>query len=641
MFIFDQLKRDDRELRFLAIIMFAGCAVLITGLWYIQIVSSRHFEADLIGQATRTVRVPAVRGKILDRNGIALADNRPVFSLDLYLAELSEQFRANYRKLKAEYRPTRDQIEHVQRLARFQVVSNIAHQVGQWLEAPVTIDEQEFHNHFINLRALPLSIVDHLTLDQVARFSEQPQSLPGLDLRVAPRRVYPYGSTAAHLIGIMKRDDSSMENEDAFFHYRLPDWRGLTGIESRFDSEMRGLAGTRSITVNYLGYQTTNSFLREPDPGASVTLTIDLRVQMIAERAMRSTEFGDAVRGSVLVMDPRNGDILAMVSAPTYDPHVFLGRISQETFRLLNDPIARPQVNRAIYNHYHPGSIFKMITGLAALEAGQLNPAVEVYNPGYWQWKEGTRPIKDLAAPGMYDLRRAFVKSSNNYFIRHAMLPGVLDRLITLGERLHFGKKSHLIPGQDVPGNYPTKTDIRAGWGPGDTANLSIGQGAIHVTPLQVATMTSAIANGGTVYWPRVAAKIEPNDPESHIQPLYYRPAQIRDHLGASASNLEIIRQAMRADVHDSDGTGKAALTPGLTVGGKTGTAEVEKAGKIVDKITWFTSFAPVEAPRYVVVVMVESGEFGGSTCAPVAGIIYRELIKLEQSTGLSLSQLN
>ena len=641
MFIFDQLKRDDRELRFLAIVMFIGCSILITGLWYIQIVSSRHFEADLIGQATRTVRVPAVRGKILDRNGVPLADNRPVFSLDLYLADLSQRFRDNYRKLKKEYQPTRDQLGHLQRLARFQVVSNIAHQVGQWLGAPVELDEKEFHNHFVNLRALPLSIVDNLTLEQVARFSEQPQSLPGLELRVEPRRVYPYGTTAAHLIGILKRDDRSMENEDAFFHYRLPDWRGLTGIESRFDTELRGLAGTRSITVNYLGYQTTNTFLREPDPGASVTLTIDLRIQLIAERALRTTEFGDHVRGAVVVMDPRNGDILAMASAPTYDPQLFLGRISPETFKQLNDPLFRPQVNRVIYNHYHPGSIFKIVTGLAALEAGQLNPAQEYYNPGYWQWKENTRPIKDLAAPGMYDFRRAFVKSSNTYFIRHAMMPGVLEKLITLGQRLQFGKKSHLIPGQDVAGNYPTHADTRAGWGPGDTANLSIGQGPIHVTPLQIAVMTSAIANGGKVFWPRIAAKVEPNDPESHVEALYYRPAQIRDHLGVLPTNLEIVRQAMRADVHDPDGTGKAARTEGFTVGGKTGTAEVEKAGKIVDKITWFTSFAPVEAPRYAVVVMVESGDFGGTTCAPVAGMIYRELVKLEQNTGVTLSQLN
>jgi penicillin-binding protein 2 len=632
MVFFDQLKRNDRELRLLAVVMFVGVCVLIVGLWYIQIVSSRQYEEDQQGQTTRTVRVPAVRGKILDRNGFPLADNRPVFSLDLYLGELSPLFRSNYTRIKRVLPHSTSDLPRLQRLARFQVVSNIAHQVSLWLNQEVVLDEEQFHRHFSSLRALPLTFLRNLTTEQVARFSEKPQTLPGLDLRVESVRVYPYQSTAAHLIGIMKRDDSSVENEDAFFHYRLPDWKGLTGVERRFDPEMRGLAGTKNITVNYLGYQTTNSYRRAPDPGGTVTLTLDLRLQLIAERALRTTEYGDEVRGSIVIMDPRNGDVLAAASAPTYNPHLFLDRISNETYAWLNDPVTRRQVNRATYEHYHPGSIFKMITALAALEAGQLKPAEEIYNPGYWQWRENTRPVKDLARPGMYDFRRAFIRSSNTYFIRQAMRPGVVAKLVEIGRKLHLGERTGLIPGQDVPGNFPTPEDLQAGWGPGDTANLSIGQGAIHVTPLQMAIVTSAVANGGTVYWPRIAAKVEPNDPESMIRPAYYKPGMVRDYLGVSPVNIHLLHEVMMADVHDDQGTGKAARTAGLTIGGKTGTAEVEKRGEIVDKITWFSSFAPVHSPRYVVVVMIESGKSGGGTCAPVAGHIYREILKFEQS---------
>lgn len=641
MLIFDQLKRDDRELRFLAIIMFGGLGVLIAGLWYIQIVRSRHYQEDQIGQTTRTVRVPAVRGKILDRNGIPMAKNRPVFNLDIYLADLSSRFKKSFRQVKAQQTILPEGIPNYPRLARYLVVSNLAHQVSQWLKEDIAIDEKAFNKHFSAKRALPYPILKNLTLEQVALFSEKPQSLPGLDLRVESVRVYPYETLGAHVLGMLKRDESSHKDEDAFFDYRLPDWRGLAGIEGEYDGELRGLAGTRRITVNYLSYQTTNSFLRTPDPGASVTLTIDLRLQYAAEMALRQTEFGNAVRGSVVIMDPRNGDILALASAPSYNPHLFLDRISTEVWNALNNSTNRPQLNRCIYEHYHPGSVFKMVTALASLEAGQCNPAEQIYNPGYWQWREGTREIDDTAAAGMYDLRRAFVRSSNTYFIRHAMKPGVIQKMIMIGEKLGLGQKSRLIKGQDVPGNYPKLEDLVSGWGPGNTANLAIGQGRIHVTPLQVATMTSAIANGGTVFWPRIAARIEPNDPESTLQPIYYKQGDIRSYLGVSPRSIGILKNIMKADVHDDDGTGKSAFTQGITIGGKTGTAEVEQRGKIVDKITWFASFAPVEAPRYAVVVMVESGRSGGYTCAPVAGQIYREIVKIEQQARQNTVALN
>lgn len=630
MVFFDHLRRDDRELRFLALLMFVGMCVLISGLWYIQIVSSRQYEEDQAGQTTRTVRVPAVRGKIFDRHQRVIADNLPVFTLDLYLGELSQQFRDNYRRLKDLMKPEKAELPRLQRLARYQVVSNIAHQVSLWLEKPITIDEAKFHRHFSSMRALPWPLMKNLSTEQVARYSEKPQTLPGLDLRVESVRRYPYKAIAAHLIGIMRRDNSSVEREDASFHYRLPDWKGITGMEFLFDPQLRGLAGTRSITVNYLGYQTTNAYIRVPDPGASVTLTIDLFLQDIAEKALLRTEFGEYVKGAIVIMQPTTGDVLAMASAPTYNPHVYLSRMGTNVANWLYDKDTRRTVNRATHEHYHPGSIFKMVTALAALEAGQLDPAEELYNPGYWQWRENTRPIKDTARPGMYDFRRAFIRSSNTYFIRQAMRPGVLQKMVELGGKFHLGERIGLIPRQDARGNFPKSDDLISGWGPGDTANLSIGQGPVHVTPIQMAILTSAIANGGTVYRPRIAAYVQPNDPESTIKPLGVPAEQVRDYLGVSPRSLKILHEAMMADVHDSRGTGKAAYTQGLTIAGKTGTAEVEKRGEIVDKITWFSSFAPVEAPRYVVVVMVESGKSGGSTCAPLAGYIYREILKYE-----------
>ncbi|MGB0582158.1 MAG: penicillin-binding transpeptidase domain-containing protein, partial [Limisphaerales bacterium] len=214
-------------------------------------------------------------------------------------------------------------------------------------------------------------------------------------------------------------------------------------------------------------------------------------------------------------------------------------------------------------------------------------------------------------------------------FIEQAQRPGVLKKLLQIGKDLQLGKKSGLIRYQDVSGNFPSADERLVGWGPGDTAQLSIGQGKVNVTPLQVAMYTSAIANGGTVYKPRIAVRVEPVDPASAIQATNF-PAKVPiSDLRVSRRNLRIIHEVMRADVHDPDGTGAAAWTEGLTIGGKTGTAEVEKNGEIVDKNTWFTSFAPVDSPRWVVVVMVESGDFGGTTCAPIAGMIYKKIVEL------------
>jgi penicillin-binding protein 2 len=640
MFVFDQLKRDDHQLRLLAGIMFIGCVLLCVGLWYIQIVSARHYQENLHAQAQRTVRVPAVRGKILDRNGRPIVQNQPVFNLDLYLADLSPYFRSNYSRIKKILKPLPEQRPWLQRAARYQAITNITERVSRWLDQPIEISETNFNKHFSTERALPLPIMRDLSIEQVARFAEKPQSIPGLDLRVEAMRIYPHGSTAAHIVGYMTRDDRSVENEDAYFHYRLPDWKGKSGLERMYDKQLRGLAGTKSITVNYLSYRVDEAFLRDPDPGGNVMLTIDLRIQSIAEHALRSTDFGDAVKGAVVVMDPRNGDVLAMASAPTFNPQIFTGRISRHSWtNYYNNPDLRPLVNRCTQHQYHPGSIFKIVTALAALETGQLDPAAEIVNTGSYRPHPNARPVADTAPAGRYNLRRGFIRSSNVYFIEHGVRPGVKEKMIQLGQRLHLGEETSVWKDQEtggnpqeIPGKFPKPADLISGWRSGDTVNLSIGQGPVSVTPLQMAVMTSAVANGGKVLWPRLVMKVLSNDPESGVEPQWIPPARIRDHLGVSPANIQILHDIMRADVDDrKDGSGWLAHNSNISIGGKTGTAEIEKGGKKVGKTTWFTSFAPVEAPRYAVVVMVESGASGGKTCAPVAGRIYQKLLELEE----------
>jgi penicillin-binding protein 2 len=274
--------------------------------------------------------------------------------------------------------------------------------------------------------------------------------------------------------------------------------------------------------------------------------------------------------------------------------------------------------------------------GLACLEQG-LDPKKKFYNPGYI--RIGRRYINDTARKGHYDFRRGFLKSSNFYFIYNGTNAGV-ENIIRLGQRLRLGERTGLPTNQEVPGYFPDQKKIRLGWTAGDTANLCIGQGALDVTPLQMAVMTAAVANGGKVLTPRLVDRIEPSSRYTDEPVQKFPHSQVRGELKVSKRSLQIVREAMLADVEDPEGTGRAAGLPGLTICGKTGTAEVTNTkNHVIDQITWFISYAPFDQPRYVVVVMVESGTGGGSTCAPVAQKIYRALLDREDGQSPWMAQ--
>ena len=626
MLFFDQIKREDPHLRLVAVTMLAGLATLLGGLWYVQVICAERYQETLHDQSVRTVRLPAVRGRIMDRNHVPLAENRASYNVDLYLAELSKQFHEHYLRIRPVGKLTRADREHWERVARYQVVSNIVLRLSSTLDQPRWLDERQFNRYYNEVRALPFTILKNLDPVQIACFVEKPPPIPGLELDIAPMRLYPHHALAAHLLGTLRRDDSSAEGEDSDFNYRLPDFKGLTGIELAFDQELRGHAGGKAMMVNRLGYRQSERLRSAPEPGQNVVLTIDRDIQSAAETALRTSSSGIETRAAAVVLDAQNGDVIAMASAPTYDPNMFLSRIKDEDWNALMHPVLKPQVNRAIQEHYQPGSIFKLIVALAGLEQGTLDPHEVIHNPGSYQL--GKRNIRDLAPVGNYEFRKALAQSSNTYFITQGLRPGVLARIVALGQKLHLGERTEIMPRQETRGNFPDQRDITVGWHPGLTANLCIGQDRIDVTPLQMAVMTAAIANGGKVFWPRLAARLEPSEFGSTEPAREFPAGRVRDELGVNPANLAIIHDAMVADVEDPRGTGRAVWISGLKIGGKTGTAQIEQNGQMVDRTAWFVSFAPVEQPRWAVVVMVESGSSGGGTCAPIAKLIYQALLK-------------
>lgn len=669
MLIFDQLKKDDPQLRAVSLMIFLGLGTLLAGLWWVQVVCAREYRESLETQCFRTVRIPAVRGKILDSQERVLAENRPTYCLSMYLEELTKPFDGAYFKHRDQFnaelnrqRQAREkqlgrrltkqerkqfvmslsQKAALKQQARFEVASNLVADLSRRLQLPISLDETNFLRHYQNRLALPFPLIPNLDPTNIAKFEEQLTSPVGLDLEVQSTRVYPQQTLAAHLLGSLARNNESAEGEEAFFNYRLQDFRGSLGIEYGYDKELRGLAGAKSVQVNNIGYRTTENIWSPAEAGKNVVLTIDLDLQRVVEEALQTAPLSaySPVRGATVVMDVRTGDVLALASSPTLNPNHAVQGYPPGEFQRVMELFA--QKNRATQERYAPGSIFKMVVGLACLEAG-FDPRTQYYvaenpaEPGKGYIKVGNRSIRDTAPPGIYDFRRALLRSCNSYFVTNGLRLGP-ERIVRLGQKFHLGERMDLPLRQETPGSFPTLDRVRYGWTDGNTANMSIGQDPVLVTPLQIAVLTSAIANGGQILWPRFVERIEAQDPASGDPPVFYPPRPPRDELGVSSRSLAILHEAMVADTEDPEGTGHRAAVPGLRVCGKTGTAQIQdEHNRKIGQTTWFASFAPYSPPgsgakpRWAVVVMVENGKSGGDTCAPVAGKIYAALLDRER----------
>ena len=673
MLVFDELKKNDPQLRLVALMLAGGLGVLVAGLWWVQVVSSREYQSHQETQSVRTIRIPAARGKILDREGKVLAENQPRYNLSLYLDDLRRQFDAAYGRLlkaaradqqqhiaaeekrldrsltKAERKQfafSATQLQQMQAQARTGVASALVAQISREIGQPLTLNAADFNQNYNQNPYVPYTILKDADATSIARFQEQSTNslVAGLELESA--RFYPYQTAAAHLLGYVRLNTDSIEGEDSYFSYRLPDYRGLVGVEGGFDSQLHGMAGVASVVINNMGYRQSENILNAPEPGNDLVLTIDADLQVAAEKAFHNFR-GDDGKGAVVVMDVRNGDVLALVSSPAFNPNDFSTGITHAEWQRIQTLSA--EKNRATYENYAPGSIFKPIVGLACLEAG-MDPRATIYNspnpsdPAHGHIMIGKRLIKDTAPPGDYDLRRAILRSSNTYFITNGLKVGV-EKIIRLAEKFHLGETTGIFPRQETRGNLPTLARVESPeWRDGDTANICFGQGEVAVTPIQMAVVISAIANGGKVFWPRLVESIEPQEGALGETATNFSAGRVRDELGVSARNLKAMHEAMLAETEDPEGTGKAAVVSGLRICGKTGTAQVQDVqNRLIGWNYWFASFAPYENPRYAVVVLVESTDrgSGGTVCAPIAHEIYKAIVTKERAAAQKGVALN
>ena len=620
-------REKDRRVFVIGAIILVGIGLLLAGLWYVQVTTALVYIKDQKTQSMRTVRIPAVRGSILDIHGRPLAQDKPTFVVNAYLEELRHHFREEWRNSQTEHELNKTESGQLEIAVRHRVVSRFTEKLN--LNQSIDITPKQLQTHFSEKRALPLAVINNLSQTNIARFAENSWKVPGMELEVMPKRYYP-SLAVAHIVGHLKRKNHD-DNRVFQYNYHLPDYEGKLGAEKTFDQYLCGQPGTRAVQVNNMGYRQAESMPVAPTSGSNVFLTLDRSIQESAMKALeKGLNISGAKAGAVIVMRVNNGNITAMVSAPVFDPNQFTPGISHSLWNhyLTNRPSALPF--RATQKRYPPGSIFKIISGLALLENG-LDPAKHIQCRG--SYRIGRRTINCTANPGLYDFKRAFKHSCNSYFIHHAVTnKHGIKHVINMGKQFHLGERTGLLPEQETAGQFPSLKNISRGWSAGDTANIAIGQGPITVTPLQMTLMTATIANGGTIYHPRIIDRITPSNTTNTKPSINFPQSVIRSQLFVRPGNMDIIREAMYADVADPEGTGHAARIEGYNICGKTGTAQTGRGRKI----TWFTSFAPYEQPDYAVVVMVENGASGGKTCAPIAKEIYEALISRNKQTSIA-----
>ena len=654
----------DTRLRLLTFGVFCGMVILVVRLYQVQVKEGPANTEKLRSQTTVAILLPPARGAIVDRNGLGLAENKASIDIDLNLRELVGTYSRNRKgrgvpKTAVPGHPDRQMVDVAK------IVDSTTHDVVESLGFGKELTARDILRHYYQKPNVSLQIARNIDFSALSKFAEHNVNVPGLQEMARPVRSYNFGALAAHLLGYVGQME---EVSDADY---VPDAVGKGGVEESMDGYLQGIPGGKILRKSNVGYILGVDAVRQPTVGDTVYLSIDARIQQIVEQEMRAAGVG---RGACVVMDPNNGDILALVSVPSYDPNIFIPKVDASEWKRLNTDPTRPLFNRAL-NPYATGSTFKVITAMAALKNKKCNftPGTVINSPSaVWL---GGRFFKDWPNnPGEGDitLKTALAWSTNTFFYQLGVRTGIesmeaMAKLCGMGERLLMDEDGNPLVGGESTGQVPgpdwmqaqgekkiqawrdrKKLDPKSKepvpyvekWSDGHTANTSIGQGYVEVTPLQLANMMCAVANGGTVYYPRIVTRVlSVQDGKTRVIKEY--PVRKKADLELDAKSLQGVREGLRAVV--DGGTGKRANIADFNVAGKTGTAQFKARihGNIVsDQKTWFNSFAPYEKPRYVCTLLVEAGVAGGMTCAPIVAQIYHRIAEMEKGTPVDMVYL-
>lgn len=609
-----------RRIVALAVAIVAIFAVLVWRLADTQLKNGAYYEYLANLNQLRTIPVTAPRGLLYDRNGIVIARNRPSFVVEVVPMQLRDP--------NAEMR----ELAKILMVPEAQLWQRLLHQNG--------VTYKDFDALASAVPLGPVTIVEDLSTATVGRFSERADELPGMSVELVPVRQYPYGTLASHAMGYVGQISQSQYEQLKSKGYTPNDAIGEDGLEMTYDSLLRGKPGGRKIKVNSAGEAVASVGDFAPTPGDNLDLTLDWPLQRAAETAVAnqikivSGETGHRVGGSAIVEDPDTGAILALVSQPNFDPNDFAAGIKAKRYSgYLNDPLL-PLFDRAVSGAYPTGSTFKIITSSAALQSGLLDEESTRFCGGAYDLNGFIFNDDTAGGHGTLTIRPAISRSCDVFFFQVGNELGIA-RLDKYAAAYGIGKKTGIdIPGE-TSGTLPSpawkEKVVKDQWYSGDTVNMSIGQGFLEASPVQMLRVVGAVANGGELYAPYLVA--DARDPQGRVVKRFEpRP---EGNVGVSESNLKIIRAGMLGAIEDPAGTAHNVDIPGFHYAGKTGTAENFPT---VDNPqgrnhAWFVCYAPYDHPKIAVVVfMDQSGGFGAVNAAPVAQAIVTAYFHLKQS---------
>lgn len=622
--------RQELKGRFaaLGIIVIVVLSALLVRLWTMQVLNGASYAAQAENNRVREISIDAPRGEIFDRNGVPLVTNRSA------LAVCVDPSHDDVRDLIIRMQDG-DTANDPTRTEAADIFGEFASMLGVTPQDVLTAISD------VNQEALrPRVVAIDVPGDVVAQLLERQADFPWVVVEETSVREYPYGSLAAHVLGYTGRiSQAEYEQSDEYAGYELGDIVGKTGAERQFEGVLQGDKGWRRIEVNASGKAQGVVSEQEPRAGNDIQLTIDIEAQRVAEEQLadaiaeaRRQGYTSAKAGAAVVVDVTTGEIIAMASAPTYDPSAFLGGISTEEWAALTAKESEyPLNNRAVMAAYPPASTFKVITALAGMEAGITSENTTYNCTGRWT-DMGTQWPKwcwKRTGHGTITLRSGLKNSCDTVFyeIGYEFYKRKLEELQAQARAFGLGSKTGVdLPGE-VAGRVPDAAWKKAFnenypeyqmWLPGDTVNMSIGQGDMLATPLQMACVYAGIANGGTVMKPHVLKSVLDSEglPTRTTQPAVLHDTTVSD------ASLGVITRSL-IDVTETGTAAGAFAGFGVNVAGKTGTAEVK--GK--DDYAWFCAYAPANAPQYAVAVIVEQGGHGGSVTGPAARNILAALL--------------
>ncbi len=593
--MFDQ--QGDKESKsgvvLLQILILALFCAIGLRLWYFQIYKADIYAEKARDNIVRQQSIHAPRGLIRDRHGKILAENQPAYGLAIVREDCTD-------------------------------IEAALQQVSQWTGKDYAQLRKRFEQDKKRVKPFARQIlVPRLEFEELARIETQLMDWSGLRIVPKPLRTYPQGELLSPVLGFVAQANEKdlEENSDL----RLRDNVGKQGLEKSFDSKLRGSKGLKQLQVNAQGRTLEEKVLLEPEPGQDLKLSIDLDLQEFAWHQLQDHS------GALVVLDPDTGEVLALVSKPGFDNNLFAHGVSSQRWQgFLSNP-RHPLVNRCLQSTYPPASVFKLVMAAAALEHREVKPEDTAYCSGKYRVGNGVFRCWKKQGHGRVDLKEALKQSCDVYFYKLGEELGV-EKISSFARNYGF----HARTGIDIPnenqGVIPNKDwklrRFGSRWQGGDTINMSIGQGYTQVTPLQIARYVSALINGGMLYKPQLLKDQEP---------------QLQAELPLEKRQLQILREAMIATVQEPQGTAWRLRTPGIQIGGKTGTAQVirlmeEHQDKDQEDIpyqfrhhAWMASFAQKGEENYVVVALVEHGGMGSSAAGPIVKSVYDYLFLHEE----------